>query len=165
VRTDYGEFYDARREHEGWASPGFTRTAGWSPAIAMAPNVSETMSSALLQPIRPSERFEPVSINVLSKPSDSGQFPPYGHPEKMGIAIYDFGQNLAGYCILRLQHCARGNLIRLRYAETTWPDANGQQRIYNQFQSCAQNGAQCAFQEDTYICSGKDQETYEPTAT
>ena len=37
MRTDYGEFYDARREHEGWASPGFTRTAGWSAAIAMAP--------------------------------------------------------------------------------------------------------------------------------
>lgn len=75
------------------------------------------------------------------------------------------GQNLAGYCIMRLSNCAKGNLIRLRYAETTWPDANGETRIYNQFQSCALNGAQCAFQEDTYICNGRGQELYEPTAT
>jgi hypothetical protein len=50
------------------------------------------MSSAVIQPIRPSEKFEPVQIKVLNKPSDSGQFPAFGHPEKMGIAIYDFGQ-------------------------------------------------------------------------
>ena len=31
-----------------------------------------------------------VSIKVLKKPSDSGQFPEYGHPEPMGVAIYDF---------------------------------------------------------------------------
>ena len=95
VRTDdyyYGEFYDARREHDGWASAGFNRTLGWGPAIVMAPTVSSTMSSAVIQPIRPSEKFEPVQIKVLNKPSDSGQFPAFGHPEKMGIAIYDFGQ-------------------------------------------------------------------------
>eukprot|EP01052_Picozoa_sp_SAG31_P069053 SAG31_NODE_27865_length_419_cov_0.565625_1_plen_62_part_01 len=62
----------------------------------MTPNVSNTMSSSVIQPIRPSEKFEPISIKVLNKPSDSGQFPGYGHPEKMGIAVFDFGQNLAG---------------------------------------------------------------------
>lgn len=95
VRTDdyyYGEFYDARREHDGWASAGFNRTLGWSPAIVMSPTVSGTMSSAAIQPIRPSEKFEPVNITVLNKPSDSGRFPSFGRPEKMGIAIYDFGQ-------------------------------------------------------------------------
>jgi hypothetical protein len=212
VRTDdyyYGEFYDARREHTGWAAPGFNRTLGWGPAVTMEPTVSGTMSSAVIQPIRPSEKFEPVSIKVLNKPSDSGQFPQFGHPEGMGIAIYDFvsqsvscmllagggsrsacvyeredplfvfiasrvavavgwllqGQNLAGYCILRLPSCTKGNVIRLRYAETTWPDANGETRIYNQFQSCSTAGSQCAFQEDTYICSGKGDEVYEPTST
>jgi alpha-L-rhamnosidase len=156
---------DARREHTGWASPGFNRTLGWAPAVAMAPNVSGTMSSAVIQPIRPSEKYEAISIKVQNKPSDSGQFPLYGHPEGMGIAIYDFGQNLAGYCIMKLPRCTKGNLIRLRYAETTWPDANGETRIYNQFQSCSSAGSQCAFQEDTYICSGKGNEIYEPTST
>ncbi len=66
---------------------------------------------------------------------------------------------------MRLSNCVKGNLIRLRYAETTWPAANGEIRIYNQFQSCSSVGSQCAFQEDTYICSGKGEEVYEPTAT
>ena len=152
--------------------------------------------------------FAVVLLFAIAEPSDSGQFPAAGHPEKMGfaiatagapllfrsaapllflewvfqqgcrggastltapvcprIAIYDFGQNLAGYCIMRLPHCAKGALIRLRYAETTWPDANGETRIYNQFQSCSGSGSQCALQEDTYICSGKGEEIYEPTAT
>eukprot|EP01050_Picozoa_sp_SAG11_P006649 SAG11_NODE_524_length_8751_cov_4.292765_3_plen_98_part_00 len=82
-----------------------------------------------------------------------------------GFWVWFQGQNLAGYCILRLPTCVKGNLIRLRYAETTWPDANGETRIYNQFQSCSTVGSQCAFQEDTYICSGKGEEVYEPTAT
>jgi alpha-L-rhamnosidase len=82
----------------------------------------------------------------------------------MGIAIFDFGQNVAGYCVLRLPKgtCGKGAILRLRYSETTFPGYN---EIYNQFQHCSGNGAQCALQEDTYICSGNGDEVFEPSFT
>jgi alpha-L-rhamnosidase len=174
VREDgyyYGEIYDARREQAGWDTAGFhglassrTLQRGWFDAEEMTPAVG-VMSSALIPPIRKTEQFSPVSINVLMKPSDSGKFPKDGHPEPMGIAIFDFGQNVAGYCVLRLPKgaCGKGAILRLRYSETTFP---GYTTIYNQFQHCGKDGAQCALQEDTYICSGGNgEEVFEPSFT
>ena len=80
----------------------------------------------------------------------------------MGIAVFDFGQNVAGYAVLRMKSCSKGTVLKLRYAETTFP---GGEQIYNQFQHCSANGAQCALQEDTYICSGRGEEEFEPSFT
>jgi hypothetical protein len=86
-----GELFDARREQPGWASPvGLNRTTGWSLAVRMRPNVSAVMRSALIQPIRPSEKFEALRVDVLTNPGTGGT--------RTGSIIYDFGQNLAGYC-------------------------------------------------------------------
>jgi len=147
----HGEVFDARREQRGWSEPEFNATAGWWPARKMEPNVSSTMSSALLQPIRKAERYEPVSVKR----------------GPLGVLLFDFGVNHAGFCVLKLPSCAKGTPIQLRHAETT--TAEGE--LFNQFTDCAWQdgrplGSQCAMQQDTYICSGAEGgEVYEPVAT
>ena len=165
-----GEFYDARREQPGWNSAGFKRT--WAPAWAMSPNVSSSsvMSSALIQPIRKAQAFGAVSAKVLNKPGAKGKGSRGG---RTGTIIYDFGQNLAGYCVLRLPVCGKGTVIKIRYAEATLGGSDGAV-LRNQFESCDASGltghgtlqSMCSLQEDTYVCSGRaGGEVYEPTAT
>jgi hypothetical protein len=63
-------------------------------------------------------------------------------------------------------------MVRLRYAEATLGGSGGEV-LHNQFESCDSSGllgpnsvqAECALQEDTYICSGRGAEVYEPVAT
>lgn len=146
---------------------------GWSPAFRMSPNISAVMSSAMIQPIRKSQAFGAVTVKVLSKPGGaSSKHHKPGRGSRSGTILYDFGQNLAGYCVLRLPQCGKGTVIKIRYAEAL---RNGDgDALGNQFESCDASGVQgsdtiqsmCSLQEDTYICSGKaGGEVFEPTAT
>ena len=62
-----GESYDARRERDGWSSPGYDAT-GWSP-VAVEPLDAARLVAPTGPPVRCTEVVEPVAITT----SPSGQ--------------------------------------------------------------------------------------------
>lgn len=105
VREDdiyQGEFYDANREQPGFDRAGFSE-AGWYPAQENA--VEEAYLSLPLvgkknEPIRCVEILTPVEV---SQPVEN-------------VFVYDFGQNFAGICRIRVKGI-KGQILTLRYGE------------------------------------------------
>lgn len=74
-----GEDYDARLEQQGWDGPAFDAAAWSHPALVDGPG--GTMVSETMPPVRPFERFDPVSVT---------------HPAP-DVTVYDLGQNFSGW--------------------------------------------------------------------
>ncbi|HEU6447221.1 MAG TPA: family 78 glycoside hydrolase catalytic domain [Verrucomicrobiae bacterium] len=106
ANNDYdGEEYDARKEFHGWTKTNFNDSA-WLPVeIVSAP--CETLSAQMQEPIRVTETIKPVAMKEISP----------------GVYIYDMGQNIAGWCRLKVFGQA-GTRVQMRYAETLQPDGN-----------------------------------------
>ena len=130
-----GETYDARRELPGWAAPGFDDGA-WRPADLVAPP-GGALSAQMAEPIRVTATRAPVA---LSEP-------------KPGVFIYDLGQNMVGWCRLRVKGPA-GTTVKLRHAETLLPDGT----LYL-------DNIRGAKVTNLYTLKGKGRETYEPRFT
>lgn len=79
-----GEDFDARREPAGWDGPGF-RDADWSPA-AVVDGPGGALTPELAPPIRVMHVYAPVRVT---------------HPAPR-IAVYDLGQNFAGWPAIRV---------------------------------------------------------------
>jgi alpha-L-rhamnosidase len=133
ANNDYdGEQYDARQEFPGWDRAGFDDSK-WRPAdLVSAPG--GVLSAETMEPIRVTGTLRPVSMKEL----------------RPGIFIYDLGQNLVGWCRLRVSGPA-GTQVTLRHAETLKPD--GSLYLANL------RGAQVT---DTYILRGGGDEVWEP---
>ncbi len=98
-----GETYDARREREGWDSPGFIESF-WLPARTVdAPEVPLVAQRS--EPVRVTERLTPVSRTRMAD----------------GSFIFDLGQNIAGWVHLQLE-APPGTRLTLRHAERLNPD-------------------------------------------
>ncbi len=134
--NDYdGEIYDARREMPNWAKAGFDDSA-WEPAgLVEAPK--GILAAQMMEPMRVTETIRPKSLNEVSP----------------GVWIYDLGQNMVGWCRLRVSG-PTGTTIQLRHAETLRKD--GTLYIDNL------RSAAC---RDLYILKGAGMETYEPRFT
>ena len=130
-----GEDYDARMELAGWAEPGYAG-AGWQPAERVAPPDGK-LRAQMIPPIRVTGNLKPVSVKEL----------------KPGVFIFDMGQNMVGWCRLRVSGPA-GTKIALRHAETLRPD--GELYVDN---------IRSAKVTDTYTLKGKGKEVYEPRFT
>jgi hypothetical protein len=74
-----GEDYDARLEMRGWDKPAF-HDSDWLP-VAKVDGPGGALVPETVPPVQAFERYEPVKIT---------------HPEK-NIAIYDLGENFAGW--------------------------------------------------------------------
>jgi alpha-L-rhamnosidase len=98
-----GEEYDARRSLDEWASAGYS-AASWRPVDRM-PSPTGMLTAQMIEPIRVVERIPPRSVARL--PS--------------GAAVFDFGQNIVGWCRLRVSGSS-GTRITLRHAERLLPD-------------------------------------------
>jgi alpha-L-rhamnosidase len=97
-----GEAYDARAEQRGWDAPRFDDHAWAAAARGQAPNVR-----LVAQPgpkIRAVSTLEPKSV-IEPRP---------------GVFVYDFGQNFAGWCRLKVSGPA-GQRVTLRFAEILKP--------------------------------------------
>ncbi|MBD5548951.1 MAG: family 78 glycoside hydrolase catalytic domain [Lachnospiraceae bacterium] len=105
VRTDdlyQGEFYDANCEKEGFDTAGFSEE-GWQQAEENAVR-EEYLSIPLV-----GKKNESIAcVEVLTPVSVS-------EPEE-NILVYDFGQNFAGTCRIKVKGDA-GKVITLRYGE------------------------------------------------
>ncbi|MFW6106753.1 MAG: family 78 glycoside hydrolase catalytic domain [bacterium] len=130
-----GEYYDARRELDGWARPGFDDSK-WEQAILASENgqpeatfhefknpeepgggprvQGETVSLGFQRPrleafpgvpARVTEEIEPVEVN---------------EPQP-GKYLYNLGQNFAGSVRLQVKG-SEGTKIKLRYGEMLYPD-------------------------------------------
>ena len=145
-----GEEYDARMESPGWDKPGASKSGGgksdWSKPgfddskwefskVVGAP--SGTLAAQMAEPLRVTETLKPLSVRKL----------------KPGVFIFDMGQNLVGWCRLKVSG-PRGTQVRLRHAETLNPD--GSLYVAN---------LRSAKAEDVYTLKGEGVEVYEPRFT
>ncbi|MGH7952283.1 MAG: family 78 glycoside hydrolase catalytic domain [Limisphaerales bacterium] len=104
ANNDYdGEDYDARKEFPGWSNPGFNDSKWQSAQPAAVP--PGKISAQMIEPIRVTQTLKPISMNEVSP----------------GVFIYDMGQNMVGWCRLKVSGPA-GTKIYLRHAETLKPD-------------------------------------------
>lgn len=127
-----GEEYDARMEIPAWAGPDFDDSA-WRPAKVVEPP-GGVLTAQMIQPIRVVETVKPRAV----------------HSPKPGVYVVDMGQNLVGWCRIRVKG-PRGSRVRLRHAETLREDGN----LYVANLRSAKAAA-------VYILKGDGEEVYEP---
>jgi len=130
-----GEDYDARMEMPGWNQIHFDDSK-WSDVQLVEPG-APLLSAQIGEPIRVLDTIHPVAI------SNRGP----------GVYIFDLGQNLAGWCRLKVSGPA-GTVVKLRHAEGT--NADGTLYTANLRSAKAQ---------DSYTLKGQGIETYEPRFT
>ena len=130
-----GETYDARLEMEGWSLADFD-DKGWN-AVEYADIGFDRLVAPAGPPVRKIEEVKPVKI--LETPE--------------GITVVDMGQNIVGWCRIRVQGAA-GTRVTLRHAEVLDKEGN----FYT-------DNLRSAKQEDVYILKGGGVEIYEPRFT
>ncbi|MEJ0091649.1 MAG: family 78 glycoside hydrolase catalytic domain [Limisphaerales bacterium] len=130
-----GEEYDARMEMPGWCRPKFDDSK-WQPVQLVKP-ASPVLSAQISEPIRVLETLKPIAIT---------------NP-KPGMYVFDMGQNMAGWCRLKVSGPA-GSVVKLRHAEELQSDGT----------ICTAN-LRSAKAEDSYTLKGRGVETYEPRFT
>src|SRR5690606_13659988 len=98
-----GEEYDARKEMKDWSKPEFDDSRWQRAEIVEAPQGK--LCAQMIEPIRVTQTLKPVS---MSEP-------------KPGVFIFDLGQNMVGWCRLKVSGPA-STTVTLRHAETLKPD-------------------------------------------
>lgn len=78
-----GEEYDARKELEGWNRPGFDDSKWQRAQVVAAPG--GVLAAQMIEPIRVTQTLRPAA---MTEP-------------RPGVYIFDFGQNMVGWCRLR----------------------------------------------------------------
>lgn len=99
------EHYDARKEMDGWNSPGYD-DSGWQEAVAV-PSPTERIVSQQMEPIRITDELQPVSVEAFSDTCH----------------VFDFGRNIAGMVKLRVNGTA-GTELRLIHGERLYDDGH-----------------------------------------
>jgi alpha-L-rhamnosidase len=135
-----GETYDARLEREGWSCPGHDDSA-WSP-VAVGPGPGGLLEEQLAPPCKVMETLVPRTV----------------HEVKPGVALFDFGRNIAGWVRLRVKGAA-GTEVCLRYGERLNADGTIDQKHIGAYIK----GGDC--QTDRYILKGGGEEVWEPRFT
>ncbi len=130
-----GEMIDARRRLPGWDTPEFDDRE-WKPA-----GTFDAPPGALVaqpnEPIRVTRDITPIAINA----------------PQPGCYVFDLGQNMVGWCRLRLRGEA-GDTVTLRHAEVLNSDGT----IYT-------DNLRSAAQTDRFTLAGDALEMFEPQFT
>jgi len=130
-----GEEYDARLEMDGWANPGFDDSKWYQAQIVSPP--AGILAPQMTPPIKVIETIKPISVREVAP----------------GIHVFDMGQNIVGWCRLKVRGPA-GTTVRIRHAERLNPDGTLYMANYR--------GARAT---DLYILRGSGLEIYEPRFT
>lgn len=132
-----GECYDARLELDGWCEPN-AAPENWQPVEAFVPDPkAPELNAARIQPVR-----ELVELKTH-----------FLHRSASGAAIFDLGQNIAGY--VRLEVAAKpGERFVLRHAEIL--DRDGELYTANLRHAVA---------TDIFIAAGRGREIFKPRFT
>jgi alpha-L-rhamnosidase len=127
-----GEEYDAQMEMDGWTEPGFDDSK-WPQAKLVTPPGGK-LSPQTIEPIRVTQTLKPRAITETSS----------------GVYVFDFGQNISGWCRLKVSGPA-GTRISIRHAQILNPDGSVDLR-----------NCRSAKATDNYVLRGSRNETYEP---
>jgi alpha-L-rhamnosidase len=130
-----GEEYDARKELGDWSKPGYDDSKWQRASLASTP--PGEVDAQMIEPIRVTQTLKPVG---MTEP-------------KPGMFIFDMGQNMVGWCRLKVRG-PEGAMVSLRHAETLNPDGT----LY----MANLRGARVT---DTYTLKGRGTEIYEPRFT
>ncbi len=130
-----GEEYDARMETAGWSRAGFDDSKWEAAHVVGAP--AGALAAQMAEPLRVTETLKPVSVKKL----------------RPGVYIYDMGQNLVGWCRLRVNG-PKGTHVTLRHAETL--ERDGSLYLAN---------LRSAKATDIYTLKGGGPEVWEPRFT
>ncbi len=130
-----GEGYDCRKEIPGWDQPGLDDRA-WKPVWSQ-PRDEVLLVSPGTPPVREIQDLAPVSMKEV----------------KPGVHVFDFGQEISGYCRLKVDGPA-GTRVRLRHSELV--DANGNINTKNLWGTAAQ---------EDYVLDGRGQRELKPHFT
>jgi alpha-L-rhamnosidase len=130
-----GEAYDCRREFKGWDKPGFNGE-NWKSAYVQKRDTTRLVWQRT-QPVHLISEIKSTSVKKV----------------KPGVYVFDFGQEIAGWCRLNVNGSA-GTHITVRHAENVSSDGNiDTQSLW---------GTQ---QQDDYILDGKGSRTFTPHFT
>jgi alpha-L-rhamnosidase len=127
-----GEDYDARMELGTWTRAGYDDRRWEKASLVAAPG--GVLAAQMMEPIRVTGRLKPVGVTE----------------PKPGLHIFDMGQNMVGWCRLKISGPA-GATVSLRHAETLAPDGT----LYLE-------NIRGAKVTDRYTLNGAGQEVYEP---
>ncbi len=131
-----GETYDARKQIAGWDQAGF-EPANWQAVSTEQQMGNEALVWQPNEPIRVTRELKPVAITE----------------PKPGIYVVDLGQNMVGWCRVKL-HGPAGTTVTIRHAEMLNDDGT----IY----TANLRGAE---QIDRVILSGAPEQIFEPRFT
>lgn len=138
-----GETYDARREMRGWDRPGFD-DSDWQDVHVLPPTKAQLVAQPN-EPIQITQELAPVQI---TEPTT-------------GVYVFDMGQNMVGWCRLKLRG-EKGRQIELRHGERLNPDGT----VYTKnLRDHNRRDPVEEYQKNVYICSGEDEELFEPHFT
>ncbi|MFO7825618.1 MAG: family 78 glycoside hydrolase catalytic domain [Cyclobacterium sp.] len=135
-----GESYDARKEMQGWAAPGFSGDS-WNDAVEIS-GPQGKMSAQVMPPIRVTGRLDPKSSWEVN---DS-------------TLMLDFGQNLTGWANIRVDGPA-GSGVKMRYGERIYPDSTLDVEELSRFIWTGDT------QTDRYYLKGEGEESWHPVFT
>ncbi len=151
-----GEVYDARKEANGWDSPGFSDN-GWERPVVVSQGFVPTLSTQRTPPIRVTKVVKPIQITE----------------PKPGVFIVDYGQNFSGVTRMKVKGSA-GTRVRLRSGELLYKNGilNGMTAVTGQSKGGGKdyvytgNGEpKTAFQLDEYVLKGSGPEVFQPRFT
>ncbi|GAA2459140.1 glycoside hydrolase family 78 protein [Actinomadura vinacea] len=131
-----GEHHDARREPRGWRRAGFDDRS-W-PAAAVVGGPKGALAAAHLEPIKPVDAVEPVSVKEV----------------RPGVWVYDFGRIFAGWVRLDVSGPA-GRTVSLFHSEKLEADGTAS--------AAANRLIDTQIQTDRYTLSGRGREEWEPS--
>jgi len=135
-----GETYDARKEMQGWASPGYSGDS-WMDAYAIS-GPEGKMSTQLMPPIRMIQSLKAIEQWEVN---DS-------------TMMLDFGQNLTGWANIRVDGPA-GSHVKMRYGERIYPDSTLDVEELSRFIWTGDT------QTDRYYLKGEGEESWHPVFT
>eukprot|EP00118_Oscarella_pearsei_P025682 m.308582 g.308582 ORF g.308582 m.308582 type:complete len:1010 (+) comp44295_c0_seq1:152-3181(+) len=110
-----GETYDSRQATPGWDMPGY-HNDGWTKATVLKTAPTGTSSAHNMQPVKKVNTYSALNI---TEPAP-------------GTFVFDFGQNMAGFCTLHLdQSGSAGSNLTILHAEMMSEDGFVQHRYGN----------------------------------
>jgi len=134
-----GEAYDARRELGAWSHPSYDESA-WQSVEILKLGSDPQLLPQIGPSIRRMGEIKPIAVHKIAY---------WRGP----IFIYDLGQNFAGRVRIKVR-AAEGRTVRLRHAEMLNPDGG----IFTE-------NLRQARADDSYVCVGNDEESWEPRFT
>lgn len=99
-----GEGRDCRKDIIGWNQSNFD-DSDWKTAYS-EPRDEVHLVWSRCEPVRRVQTIPPISMREV----------------KPNVFVYDFGQEISGYCRLKIKVAAAGTVVRLRHAEKIFPD-------------------------------------------